>query len=77
MGRLTFARQHGKFVAYDVADNYHVELSEVDLSRMAHEISGLLYIARLCEGVIPVRVDADNLRARSNESLALGEGSSN
>ncbi len=77
MGRLTFARQHGKFVAYDVANNYHVELTEVDLARMAHEISGLLYIARLCDGVIPVRVDADDLRARSDESLAPGEGTSN
>ena len=58
MGRLTFARQHGKFVAYDVANNYHIELTEVDLSRAAHEISRLLYIARLCDGVVPVRIDA-------------------
>ncbi len=53
MGRPTFDRQHGKFVLHDIEDGYHVELREADLARLIHEASGLLYIARLCDGKIP------------------------
>ncbi len=54
MGRPTFDRQHGKFVLHDIEDGYHVELREADLARLIHEASGLLYIARLCDGAVPV-----------------------
>ncbi len=60
MTRPTFDRQHGKFVLRDIENSYHVELTETDLARLIHEASGLLYIARLCDGVVPVR-DAESV----------------
>ncbi len=54
MGRPTIERQRDKFILRD--DGYHVELDEIALARLIHEASGLLYVARLCEGVIPVRI---------------------
>ncbi len=58
MGRPTIERQRGKFILRDAG--YHVELDETALARLIHEASGLLYIARLCDGVVPVR-DAESV----------------
>ncbi len=55
MGRPTIDRQNGAFVLHDIENGYHVELREADLARLIHEASGLLYVARICEGVVPVR----------------------
>ena len=61
MGRPTIVRQHSKFVLYDIEDGYHVELGEKDLARLIHEASGLLYIARLCDGAVPVRTSQEQV----------------